>query len=357
MINKYKNVILVVLVLMLGFQVSKGQYASKKIKTKHQIYTDSLKSVEYNYVFPILGQGAYKKGFDIPYPMGIMGNFMWMKQGVVIDNLQLGLQTQNQDIPLTSVDFIEFGENTNTSYTVNVRPDIWVFPFLNVYGIFGYGSSTTEVNLVAPIEMKSVVEQNITTSGVGIMTAFGIGPVWMSVDANWTWNKPELLDKAVNVNVLGIRLGHTFTFKSRPDRNIAIWVGAMRASMSSATSGAVGLGSALPPETWDRRDEIVENYWNWYGELNPNKPIDKKKIEAADQILTPIVDRLEAADGNSTILYGMDKQVKQMWNGLIGMQFQYNKHWMLRSEVGFIGDRKSVLVSLNYRFLGFKKKG
>ena len=40
-----------------------AQYSSKKIKTKHESYTDSLKNVEYNYVFPIWGQKAYKKGF------------------------------------------------------------------------------------------------------------------------------------------------------------------------------------------------------------------------------------------------------------------------------------------------------
>lgn len=45
------------------------------------------------------------------------------------------------------------------------------------------------------------------------------------------------------------------------------------------------------------------------------------------------------------------KQVKERWNGLIGMQYQYNKHWMLRTEGGIIGDRKSILLSINYRFL------
>ena len=35
--------------------------------TKHEAYKDSLKQVEYNHIFPILGKGAYKKGFDIPY--------------------------------------------------------------------------------------------------------------------------------------------------------------------------------------------------------------------------------------------------------------------------------------------------
>jgi len=64
-----------------------------------------------------------------------------------------------------------------------------------------------------------------------------------------------------------------------------------------------------------------------------------------------IMERLEAADGSSIIRYGIDKQVKERWNGLVGMQYQYNKHWMLRSEAGLIGDRKSFLLSLNYRFL------
>jgi hypothetical protein len=182
------------------------------------------------------------------------------------------------------------------------------------------------------------------------MTAFGIGPVWMSVDGNWTWNKPELLDKAVNVNVLGMRLGHTFTFKNKPDRNIALWVGAMRAKMSSETVGEIKLVEAIPQETWDRRDEVVANYWYWY---ENDATIQQKDL--ADKVLTPIVNRIEDADGSAVVRYGMDKQVKNMWNGLIGAQFQLNKHWMLRSEGGIVGDRKSFLLFINYRFMGIRK--
>ena len=343
---KSKFIILVLLGLFLFSYQTQAQYVSTKIKTKHQEYTDSLKQVEYNYIFPILGQGAYKKGFDIPYPAGAMANYMWMDQGLLIDNLQLGLKTDDRDIPLTEVDFVDFGKNTNTSYTVNVRPDLWVLPFLNVYGIFGYGESHTEVNLLAPVELKSVVDQSIRTAGFGIMGAGGIGPVWISVDANWTWNKPELLDKAVRVNVLGIRFGHTFVFENKPESNIAVWAGAMSVKMGADTKGEIKLKDALPDETWDRRDEIVTDYWDWY---NNEAGAGQKVI--ADEILTPIVDRLEAADGDSIIRYGIDKQVKERWNGLIGIQYQYNKHWMLRSEGGVIGDRKSFLISLNYRFL------
>lgn len=339
------NIISIILFFLIPL-FGNAQYSSTKIKSKHEVYTDSLKNVEYNHIFPILGKAAYKKGFDIPYPSGIMGNYMWMRQSILIDNLQLGLKTDSQDIPLTNVEFVEFGNNLNTSYTVNVRPDLWVLPFLNVYGIFGYGQSHTEVNLIAPIELESIVDQSITTFGLGIMGAGGIGPVWFSVDANFTWNKPELLDEATRVNVVGLRLGHTIPFKNKPESNIAVWVGGMYINMASETKGQIKLIDALPPSAWERVDEIVDDYNVWYGNLSPAK----QTLVDATAIPT-IIDRLDAADGESIIRYGMEKKVKESWNGLIGAQYQYNKHWMLRSEVGIIGNRKSFLLSLNYRFL------
>ena len=334
------------LLLLLSSTGLRGQYVNTKVKDINEIYTDSLKLVEYNYTFPFLGQGAYKKGFDIPYPAGIMGNYMWLKQNLVFDNLQLGIKTDELDIPLTDVDFVEFGENINTSYSINVRPDLWILPFLNVYGIFGFGESHTETNVIFPVELLSIVDQGIRTAGIGIMGAGGIGPVWFSVDANWTWSKPDLLDEPVLVNVLGLRFGHTFTFKHKPQSNIAVWVGAMSMKMNSDTKGEIKLKDALPPESWERKDEIVNDYYEWYN----NEATPPQKI-VADEILTPIVEKIDGADGEAIIRYGMDKQVQGQWNGTIGAQYQFNKHWMLRSEAGIIGNRKSFLLSLNYRFL------
>jgi hypothetical protein len=324
-----------------------AQYATRKVSIQQQAYTDSLKQVEYNYIFPILGQKTYRAGFDIPYPIGLMGNYMRMDQSLVFDNMQLGLKTDDIDIPLTDVDeFISFGKNTNKSYSVNVRPDVWVFPFLNVYGILGYGKSETSVLLVEPVEFPTTIEQNLRTAGIGVMGAFGIGSAWVSLDGNWTWSKPELLDKAVRVSVFGVRIGKTFTFKKRPDHNLAFWVGGMRLRMGSTTQGQIALGDALPPDVWDRRDEIVSEYWAWYDGLLP--PLQDKVDNTP---LPDIIERLEQADGSAIIRYGMDKQVKEEWNGIIGIQYQMNKRWMLRSEGGIIGDRKSLLLSLNYRFL------
>lgn len=122
--------------------------------------------------------------------------------------------------------------------------------------------------------------------------------------------------------------------------------------MSSETNGAIALKDAIPIETWDRKDEIVENHNIWYESL----PLAQQKIVDATPV-PDFVEKLDAADGDAVISYGMDKQVSEIWNGVIGAQFQLNKRWIFRTEGGIIGDRKSFTLSVNYRILGFRKKG
>lgn len=337
--------ILIGLVFLGGSAALNAQYATRKVSKKQQAYTDSLKTYDYDYIFPVLGQQAYKQGFDIPYPVGLMANYIWIRQNIIIENFELGIQSENIDLDQQPADFVGFGDNINTSGAWNFRPDVWILPFLNVYGLFGGGTSTTEVNLVAPIEMKSVVTQNLTNAGVGVMGAFGLGPLWMSVDANWSWVKPELLETSVLTKVLGIRLGKTFAFKAHPDRNIAVWVGGMRLRMTSETQGSVKLADAIPQETWDRKDQIISDYNNWYNGLSAIQQAAVDKTQFPD-----FMEALDDRNGDAIISYGMDKRPAEEWNWVAGAQFQLNKAWMIRTEAGIIGDRKSVLASLNYRF-------
>jgi len=171
----------------------------------------------------------------------------------------------------------------------------------------------------------------------------------MSIDFNNTWNKPDLLEKAVRANVLGIRLGHTFVFKNKPERNIALWVGGMRANMQSETRGELALIDALPQEVWDNKDQFVADYTVWR-ETNYNNLTPQQKI-AVNTVIDPLVASIDARNGEAIIRYGLDKSPTELWNGVIGGQFQLNKRWMFRTEAGLIGDRKSFLASFNYRFL------
>lgn len=344
--KKYKCIIILAIFVFPGFVMA--QYSTKKISDKQQAYTDSLKQVEYNYKFPILGQGAYSRGFDIPYPVGAMANFIWIKQNITIDNMQLGVVNDNVDIPLTPVDFISFEDNINESWSATFRPDIWILPFLNVYALIGSGRSKTTVNVVQPINLTSEVEQNLYTRGFGILAAGGIGPVWTSVDWNMTWSDPELLDEPVRVNVLGLRVGKTFTFSHKPERNIAVWVGAMRTKMESETVGQIALNEAIP-DFDDKTDQIVADYTVWKNENYDDLNFAQKKV--VDEVFDPIVDAIDRADGDTVIRYGMDKQVQQLWNGTVGGQYQFNKKWQVRFEAGVVGNRESYMASLNYRFL------
>jgi len=349
----YKFILISLILSFFVTQNSFSQYASKRVKSKYEAYTDSLKKVDYHYVFPFWGQKAYQRGIDLQYPIGIMANYFWMTQGIVINNFQLGINKPDGSelLPLTPLDdeILSFGNNTNQSWSLNIRPDIWLFPFIDLYGIFGYGRSSTTVEAVLlgkPLPTKPV-EQGITTSGVGVLLAGGLGPVRISLDANITWNKPELLDKATMANVVGIRMGKVFTFKNRPQSNISVWIGTMFVTMQNETLGYIKLNEAID-DYQGVKDEIVGNINEKINDPETG-PIKKKLLEK-------LRDAVDESTGESTIAYNMDKQVKAHWNGLIGMQYQINKNWQLRGEGGVIGDRKSFLISLNYRILGFTKK-
>jgi hypothetical protein len=348
----------IVVSLLLSIIISgniQAQYASKRVKSKFEAYTDSLKKVDYNYVFPFWGQKAYKRGIDLQYPIGAMANFFWVDQGIKIDNFQLGFENAYEgaiDFPLTplSDSIIDFGNNNNKSYSINIRPDIWLFPFIDLYGIFGYGQSQTTIEVNAfqysenPISFTSVVDQGIATYGFGFLFAGGVGPVWFSLDANMTWNKPELLDKATIANVVGIRVGKVFKFKNKPQSNISVWIGTMFVTMQSETMGAIALRDAIP-DFDATKDQLIADLEEKKGETGP----------IGDRLIDRLIDEISVRNGESEVSYGMDKQVKAHWNGLIGMQYQFNKNWQLRAEGGVVGDRKQFLLSLNYRILGFKK--
>ncbi|MFV0520859.1 MAG: hypothetical protein ACK5MI_00295 [Mangrovibacterium sp.] len=359
MISKKLFKILIVAASILLTNQVRAQYATKEFGSAQEAYTDSLKHIQYDHVFPILGQKAYHAGIDIPYSAGVMVNNMNMKQHIMITDFQLGFHpVSGNGIALQDADFIKFGENTSVASTVTFRPDIWVLPFLNVYGLFGFGHTKTDISIShlsfpqyssipdLPINMIAKVKQNIAVNGFGTMFAGALGPLFFTVDINWTWSKPELLENPLRTQIIGTRVGHVFRNKRRPDKNFGIWVGGMRGSMGGALShGEIPLNTLIPPSMAEKRDEIVANYHNWYDGLGKLQQMAINKTPIPE-----VMDKLENFNAAGIIEYQFDKQLKAAWNGTVGCQYQFNKRWMFRSEAGVVGDRKSFMLSLNYRF-------
>ena len=290
---------------------------------------------DYDNIFPIWGRQAIERGFDLPKPIGLNVIGVYVDQNIDISNL--GLSTG--DSPLVPVDGIGFGDNTSSVFTLNGRLDLWVFPFLNVYGLAGKAWANTTVELTEPVPFTASVDQTGTYVGTGITAAFGIKRFWVSADQNWTWTKLEKLEEAVPGRIFSVRLGRAFAVG--PGKQLSFWVGAMRARISAETLGSIGLSEVIPPETVDGIRDRLEGIEDsdWYQDLPPGQRV----------VVDEIVDRLLNADaGDLTINYSIDKSLSDPWNMLAGANFDMSKRWTVRSEVGFIG-RFSLLLSAVYR--------
>lgn len=335
--------------------------------------SDSLKDSEYPYLLPIYGAEAYKLGYKLPYSAGIGVNYLWQNSDLVIDNLQIGFNNG----PLYSLDeLIRFNDAQSTASAINVRPDIWLFPFLNVYGIFAQAKTSTEINAglwlpdtsnnwneISAFSTKA--DFDATTLGIGITPTFAIKGWWLALDMNFAWTDVSALDKPVFTYVFGPRMGKTYKFSD--DMNIAFWFGAFRVKFSSATSGNLNLnelfdGNELQSKVdlglirVDEAQTEVDTWWNSLSPLEQQKPVNKAKYETANRTIQTAGNFLNNVDGaisnieNSTVQYSLDKTNKNYWNFIIGTQFQLNKHWQIRAEYGFLGSRNQFLCGLQYRF-------
>ena len=195
-----------------------------------------------------------------------------------------------------------------------------------------------------PIELKAIAELDGFSAGVGLTFAGGYENFFGVLDMNNVWTYMNNFKKPVKTTVLSPRIGATFKFKKNPKSNIGFWVGAMMVNMGGITEGSISLGEVFTDETWEKRDDMVGNYYRWYD------GIDENKQNIADQVLTPIVENIAESNGEGTVLYKISKEPSGKWNMLLGAQYQINKHVQVRTEFGFLGERSSWLLSANYRF-------
>jgi hypothetical protein len=356
--------------------ISFGQvYSNMEVGKKNVELKDSLKQSEYPYLLPILGKKATKKGFNLPYSAGIGVNILWQESDLIIEDLKVGF---NNAPPYDLDEVIRFNQSVSEATALNIRPDVWVLPFLNVYGIFAVAKPSTTVGfgIYAPDstdtwkEIASYTTEakfSATTVGFGLTPTIGIGGGWLALDMNWTWSDVSALDKPVNTFVFGPRLGKSFKFK-KPEQNVAVWVGGFRIKYGSATNGSIAISEVVDQDGeavakidagQQKVSEAQKQVDAWWAGLTPpqqNNPVNEAKHETANRALAKAGGILSAAEaglntlGNSTVQYSLNKRLKDAWNFIIGGQFQLNKHWMIRGEYGFLGSRQQFLGGLQYRF-------
>lgn len=369
-----KTAIFTVLAICFSSTLLGQVYTNKEVGKKNEALVDSIKSKEWPYALPIMGKKATARGFDLPYPAGVSMQYFWQQSDIIIDNLKVGFN----DGEMYGLDeVVRFDKAQATTGAVTVRPDFWLFPFLDIYGIFGYGVASTDVGFSiwvpdsnnVPTEILSTgskVEFNAPTIGFGMTPTFGVAGLFVALDMNFSWTDVPQLDKPAKAFVFGPRIGKSIKFK-KEDMNLSLWAGGFRVNISSGTEGSLNLNEVLPVQDlgmkidagYQKLDDAqaqVDVWWGGLTELEQAKPSNKARYEAANSAISRAGEILVSAENavngiaTSTVQYSMDKRPKDKWSFIVGSQFQLNKHWMVRAEAGFLSSRTQFLTGLQYRF-------
>lgn len=370
-----KYIIIAMTVLFVTVQVNAQVYSNKVVGNKNVSLSDSLKATEYPYALPILGAKVAARGYDLPYSAGVGLNFLWQESAIIIDNLFVGFNNG----PMYDLDeIIRFNDATSTAYGFTIRPDIWLFPFLDVYFLMSKAKTSTAIdagvwipdannewNEVTSFSTKA--DFDATGFGFGMTPTIGVAGGFLTLDMNVTWQSISSLDKPVMSFVFGPRAGKSFKFKSNPQSSITFWVGGFRLHLNSETNGSLPLSDIMPTDDLQQKvDDGMEKVADtqiavdeWWAGLTPAQqanPVYQARYETANRTLDATGNLLNTIDGalnddeTATVQYSLSKRPKDMWNFVVGTQYQINKHYMLRAEVGFLGSRTQAIGMLQYRF-------
>ena len=370
-----KNKLILLLILSFIFSAINAQYTTDKVVwDKHAELKDSLKTADYPYLLPIWGKRVAQKGFKLPKSAGFSVQYLNQQSDILINDLMVGF---NNGPKYDLDEIVRFDNAVATSNGVNVRPDVWLFPFLNVYALFAKSKTSTAINAGVWVpdsstwnkimDLNTKAEFDATTYGFGLTPTVGVGGFFLILDMNFSWSDVSALEKPAFVSVFGPRIGKNITWENHPERSWAIWTGGFRVKINSNTNGSISTSDIFPVEEWgtriqtgyekvDESQQKVDAWWNGLTPVEQKNPVNVAKYNTANSALAQAGGILNAASeavtnaGNSSIQYSLKKQQKEKWNFLIGTQFQLNRNWMIRAEYGFLGSRTQFIGGLQYRF-------
>jgi hypothetical protein len=257
---------------------------------------------------PVWGVEAEARGHQLPLPLGIGVNYYREQQPFNIQDLQV---SRGGD-PVSVKNFATIDRVDTTQQSVIARADVWLFPFLNIYGIGGFtsGEMSGKVGLPA-IPSLGIPAQDLPlnigydgpTYGGGVTLAGGFKisdrgalTLFAVADANYTITDLDFTDERLFTNtkaealVFSARVGLRRRISER--LHVAVWGGAMYQHVSEFLVG----GAA---------DES-------FAFLVVQSPVDP-------------------------------------WNSLVGARLEIGRHFDLMVEAG-LGTRSSIMGGFAFRF-------
>ncbi len=233
------------------------------------------------------GSGIPGEGHQLPMKWGIGMTLYHQTQPYDIVSLEIPLA----GLDIGAAEGLEIESRTDSYH---LKFDYWLFPFLNVFLLGGHieGDTTvmlSNVELGLPITLNNIkIDYSGVMYGGGATLAVG-GKGWFtSLTYDITRTNLDVASSTVSAWVLTPRFGLTF-------KGAAVWVGAM----------------------YQNAEETHQGVWEM-----------------------PYL---------GAVPYSAVLEQSDPWNYQIGMIAGIGEHWNLTFEGG-VGNRKSVLANLEYRF-------
>ena len=192
---------------------------------------------------PFLGEEARKRGIELPRPYGVGIVYYHLDRAIEISDVRVG---RNGADPSSVSDFAQLDSDSRVD-NLNLKFDVWILPFLNLYAIAGYiwNESTTNIDVTLPpitpggsprqFTMSVPTEMTGTVGGLGMTLAGGYGPLFFSADFNVA--KADLgFDDRFRAVVTSIRAGWNGKAGSRP---LQVWANATDWNTYAEATGTV----------------------------------------------------------------------------------------------------------------------
>ena len=307
----------------MGTEVVCGQYADISgvpKKTYHWFGGDTAQLVQKAKPItlhpPVFGKKRRNNGMILPLPFGGGLNFFKFDQYYTATELQLDNFENNIVIKAETVD-----DNTESGeMSITVRPDVWLFPFLNFYGLFGYTTGYTnyditvnnfsvidddgnDLSIDSSFNLKANPEYSGAVYGFGTTVSTGFKGYFVLLNYEYSKTNRDDYDEKLEYQYFRAKTGILLGRNEKKAKG-AFWLGTSFMHDKHSFKGLIPTQDVLPGNEW-----------------------------ILGEVLT----------------YSGVDQITNSWNFLFGGSFNINDHQIFVVEVGVL-KRKHLNLSYTYRF-------
>ena len=270
--------------------------------------TDTI-SVKLGWVLPIWGKPATKLGYNLPRPIGLNAFMHFQSQTMQFTGLSLAMN----DEELVPFDGLFDINNSSISATTSVnaaKADVWIFPFMNIMAIAGYGRN--------------------------------------DIYGNWPLNenfKQELADYGWLIDVAPENIPNEITLRGNLE-SVLYGAGTTLAGGIGDWNFTLSYQFLINEVTEANTTSVAQVIMPMIGYMTPFGL--NLMVGGQGQFYDTKVKGFVTLDDGQTLNYNVDFEPIR-WNAMFGIYKGFAKHWEIALQGGF-GKRNSLTTVFGYRF-------